>query len=129
MLLILGVIVIPSRYITQYAINNNAIPRNTYLIVFINRSVRGLIIFRFPINGIAGSKTSAANPLKRQIEEHCNLRPYRSVPINTTRLIATKKDIDESIPLVPHELIVLIYSDELVSSKCSGVVVHGRGIA
>ena len=90
-----GVIVIPNRYINQYAIKNNAIPRNTHLKIFIKRRVRGLSFLRLPINGIAGSKTSAANPLKRQIEEHCNLRPKSKVPINTTMLIPIKKVKEE----------------------------------
>jgi len=66
---------IPSRHITQYAMKNNAIPRNTHLKIFTNLSVLDLILLRLPINGIAGSKTSAANPLKRQIVEHWNRRP------------------------------------------------------
>ena len=55
--------------------NKKAAVRAIHLTIFNIRRVFGHTFFRLPISGIAGSKTSEAKPLKRQMDEHWNLRP------------------------------------------------------
>ena len=96
---------------------NSALYQSTVTSWGPNGILSALIFFRFPINGIAGSKISAANPLKRQMEEHWNLRPKSSVPIKTIILMQTKKIKADKIPLGPQEVTVLWYRAEFISSN------------